>query len=170
MNKEFNFTPTSVTTGLVNVPFFEDARADFAPYYDIRTKSLLDAQQEIIVEMAKLGAGMITFEEGYFGANPQRYGYRIQFRYGNAVGLVRAAGLPIRHQVTDKKTFRVKLQALLNVRDWLKSTVTGMVFAPNTDILIPHLLVNPDSDITIADHIRSQGNIPQLTSGNGSQQ
>jgi len=57
------------------------------------------------------------------------------------------------------------VQALLNVRDWLKATVTSMVFAPQSDILIPHLLVSPDSDMTIADHIRSRGDIPQLTSG-----
>jgi len=171
MNNDFNFTPTSVTTGLVNVPFFEDARADFAPYYTSSDKgtTIADAQNQVLVELAKLGAGSILFEDGFFGTGKdKRYGYRLRFMYGGVHGMIRVAGLPLAKGHTDKKIASVKVQALLNVRDWLKSTVTSMVFAPNSDILLSHLLVSPDSDITIADHIRSQGNIPQLTSGNGS--
>ena len=168
MNDDFNFTPTSVTTGMVNVPFFEDARADFAPYYDIRKKSVLDAQNLVLIELAKLGAGSILFEDGFFGVGKdKRYGYRLRFMYGGVHGMIRVAGLPLAKEHTDKKVQAVKVQALLNVRDWLKTTVTSMVFAPNSDILLSHLLVSPDSDVTIADHIRSQGNIPQLNSGNG---
>lgn len=165
MNQDFKFTPTATNSALINVPFFEDARSDFAPYYDVRNKTLSDLQQEIIIEMAKLGAGFVIFEEGFFGSKPKRYGYRITFQYGNATGLIRAAGLPIKKTQTDTKLEKIRLQALSNVRDWLKASVTGMVFAPQSDILIPHLLVNPDSDLTIADHIRSRGDIPQLTSG-----
>ena len=165
---DFHFTPTSISTSLVNVPFFEDATADYAPYYTSRNHGVTEekAKSQVLTELAKLGAGSILFEDGYFGTGDQkRYGYRLRFMYGGAHGMIRVAGLPIKNEHTNKKIEAIKVQALLNVRDWLKSTVTSMVFAPNTDILISHLLVSPDSDITIADHIRSQGNIPQLTSG-----
>jgi hypothetical protein len=167
---DFKFTPTAGHTALVNVPFFEEARADFAPHYGNyfagkKAKTVSYAQNAVLQELAKLGAGSILFEDGYFGENPKRYGYRLRFMYGGVHGLIRVAGLPIKDEETDKKLNGVKYQALMNVRDWLKATVTSMVFAPSSDILIPHLLVSPDSDMTIADHIRTQGNIPQLTSG-----
>lgn len=168
MNNDFKFTPTAVTTGLVNVPFFEEAKADYAPYYTSYQHGVrvAQAQNQVLSELAKLGAGSILFEDGFFGTGKdKRYGYRLRFMYGGAHGMIRVAGLPIKNEHTEKKIEAIKVQALLNVRDWLKSTVTSMVFAPNSDILISHLLVSPDSDITIADHIRSQGNIPQLTSG-----
>lgn len=163
---DFHFTPTSTQMGLINVPYFEDARSDFAPYYDIRNKTLLEAQREIMQEMSKLGAGIVIFEDGYFGKEQKRYGYRITFNYGDAKGLIRAAGLPIKQTETEVKLHKVRLQALMNVRDWLKATVTGMVFAPGSDILIPHLLIG-DTGLTIADHIASTGNLPRLNPPTG---
>lgn len=159
---DFHFTPTSTSMSTINIPYFEDARADFAPYYDVRNRTLSQAQSDIVVELSKLGAGYVLFEDGFFGMGKEiRHGYRITFMYGSAKGLIRAAGLPLKASETERKLHQVKLQALMNVRDWLKATVTSMVFAPGSDILIPHLLVG-DTNMTIADHIASTGNIPRL--------
>lgn len=166
---EFTFTPTD--TGAIDVPYLEDARAGFAPYYESR-KTVEQAKTEVITELAKLGAGGVMFQPGYFGAGKdKRYGYTISFGYGGGQGLIRVAGLPIKHQPTDKKIERVRLQALLNVRDWLKSAVTARVFSPGSNALIPFMIVaRTDGRVyTVADYIQSVGNLPQLNPGPSSE-
>lgn len=157
---DFRFTPTDQSQNL-HVPFYEDARADFAPYYDIRNKTIGEAQKEVVTEMGKLGAHSVIFQEGYFGEGKQRrYGYVIQFGYSTARGVIRVAGLPMKQEHTGNKIRKVRLQALMNVRDWLKSAVTSQVFAPGNDVLIQHLLI--DGQRTVADYITQTGNLPRL--------
>lgn len=164
---EFSFTPTE-GRGEIHVPFLEDARADFAPYYDVRGKSIDKAQTEVITELAKLGAGGVMFQAGYFGTGKdRRYGYNITFSYGGGQGIIRVAGLPIKLQHTDRKIEKARLQALMNVRDWLKGAVTTRVFSPGSDVLIPFMIVAHTSGkaYTVADYIRSMGELPQLNPG-----
>lgn len=163
---EFTFTPTE--TDAIKVPYFEDARANFAPYYSVK-KSIEHAKTEVITELAKLGAGGVLFQPGYFGdGKDKRYGYNITFGYGGGQGLIRVAGLPIKHAQTDKKIENVRVQALLNVRDWLKGAVTARVFSPGSDVLIPFMIVATNLDgepVTVADHLRSGYGMPLLNSG-----
>ncbi len=164
--QEFTFTPTE-EHGAIQVPYLENARADFAPHYRSR-KTIQEAQTEVITELAKLGAGGVMFQEGYFGTgDARRYGYNITFSYGGGQGLIRVAGLPMRGQPTDVKVKQARLQALLNVRDWLKSAVTARVFSPGSDVLIPFMIVarNGGQVYTVADYIQSTGNLPQLNPG-----
>lgn len=163
---EFTFTPTDQQQ--IEIPYFEDARADFAPYYTSHGhgKKTQSAQSDVITELAKLGAGGILFKPGYFGPEPKRHGYVIEFQYGGGRGMIRVAGLPIKNE-SDKKIEAVQVQALLNVRDWLKSAVTTRVFSPGSDVLIPFMIVahTNGKDYTVADYIHSRGSLPQLNSG-----
>lgn len=157
---QFIFTPDARKT--VNVPFIENARADFAPYYRSRANER-SAESQVALELAKLGGYIVGFHQGKFSMGDgevARYGYEIKFTYGGVPGIIRVAGLPIKHE-NDDKIEQVRIQALLNVRDWLKSAVTMKVFAPGTSPLLPHLLL-PDGKTTIADFIISQGRLPQL--------
>jgi hypothetical protein len=154
----FDFTPDQDATKL-EIPDFEDARADFAPYYSTTT-SLKSAQRQVLDELAKLGAGAILFRSGKFD---RRYGYLITFQLGTAQGVIRVAGLPIRAGQTDRKIEAVRIQALLNVRDWLKAAVTSQVFSPGSNPLLQHILV--DGRRTVADYIMESGRFPELAAG-----
>ena len=74
---DFTFTPTD-NSATTSVPYYEDARADFAPYYRSQ-KSVKTAKAEAAEELAKLGGVVVAFREGYFGHKPRRYGYEIEF-------------------------------------------------------------------------------------------
>lgn len=141
---DFTFTPTESTPQQIKVPFFEDARADFAPYYRVETKrlNLEKAKDAVRQELSKLGAGGITFIEGiYRWGDSRRHGYQVEFMVGNAQGRMTCAGLPLKHSETAVKVLRVKVQALLNLRDQLKAAVTAQVFAPGFHPLVGTLLL-----------------------------
>lgn len=158
---QWAFTPDKDTG--VTVPFYEDARADFAPYYS-SSKSIKAAQAELTAEMSKLNAAVISFQSGKFVVNNrQRFGYVIEFMMNGAVGRIQVAGLPIRGY-TETKEIRVRVQCLLNVKDWLKAAVTMQVFSPDTSPLVPYLLV-PGVDgqqYTIAELVMRRGELPML--------
>lgn len=151
------FTPTDNMMGL-RVPYLEEARADFAPYYRTgKTESAI--QTEIITELAKLGGGSIQFRRGFFGAkSAKRHGYIINFTLGGQPARMEVAGLPIRDAETQKKIEQVCVQALCNVRDWIKAAVTAQVFAPGSNPLIQYLLV--DKDRTLAQALIEDRQIP----------
>lgn len=154
----FNFTPDEKETK-ISIPYFEDARADFAPYYSAR-QSLKSAESQVVNELAKLDAGAILLRPGKFG---DRYGYLITFQLHATPGVIRVAGLPTRSNETEKKIEQVRVQALLNVRDWLKAAVTAQVFSPGSNPLSQHLLV--DGQRTVADYITTYHKLPQIESG-----
>lgn len=155
---EFHFSPEEQQRR-VEIPDFEDARADNTPYY-ASNKSTTKAKSEVLHELAKLGAGGTRFVRGHFGEDPKRYGYAIRFHYGGREGLIRVAGLPIGKTHTEHKVHQVRLQALLNVRDWLKAMVTQQVFTPGSEPLIQFLLV--DGQRTVTDAIVESGHLPRL--------
>lgn len=160
---DFTFTPTGSQSQGIEVPYYEDARANYAPYYEAgRRKPVEEAKNEVITELAKLGAASIRFEEGFFKTSNdvQRHGFRVLFWYGTREGMLRAAGLPIRGSVTDAKLKKIRVQALLNIRDWAKVAVTAQVFSPGADPLIGHLLV--DGQRTVSDYIAEMGQLPQI--------
>lgn len=157
---QWSFTPDS-RTSTIETPFFEDARADFAPYYSTNVSaSLKDAQELVIKELRKLDAKTTAFQSGKFIiGGRERCGYVIEFLMNNQSGRIAVAGLPMKSPKPDKET-RVRIQCLLNVRDWLKAAVTMQVFSPDTSPLIPYLLV--DGQHTVADYILSKGQLPLL--------
>lgn len=165
----FNFVPDDKreTAGDVEVPYFEEASADFAPYY-ASEKDEMGARGEVESELEKLGAFNVTFQGGRFMAGKQkRYGYYIRFQHRGAYGLIRVAGLPMKMTETPKKIERVRVQALLNVRDRLKAIVTSQVFAPGSDVLLPYLLVDKEKGVTMADMMGKyleSGKLPALSS------
>lgn len=152
---DFDFIPDKQEPSLT-IPYFEDARADFAPYYS-STKSLDAARSEIVSELVKLDAVLIGFQPGHFLVNSKkRYGFIIRFLYSGKEGLIRVAGLPIRNE-TANRIAATRLQALLNVRDWLKALVTQQIFTAGASPLLSHLLVNGDQ--TVGDYILSTGKL-----------
>lgn len=162
---EFSFTPDQ-NTQQIDIPFFEDAREAFAPYYSVVRKGngsakVIEGQQHIAIEMGKLGALVTGFMPGVFGnGKEKRYGYEIRFMYGSIQGIIKVAGLPMKHENAEKKQ-AVMVQALWNVRDWLKGAVTQRVFSPGADVLIPFLLV--DGKHTVSEYIASKGKLPLLS-------
>jgi hypothetical protein len=159
---DFTFTSTEETAA-GRTPFYEDARADFAPYY-ASGKSVKVAKQEVAAELGKLGGVVIAFREGYFGeGRGKRYGYEIDFLLHDRRGVLRVAGLPMRRE-TPAKTEQVRVQALLNVRDQLKVDVTRPVFQPMAGHpLLMHLLV--DGRRTVPEYIAQRGRLPELAAG-----
>jgi hypothetical protein len=161
---DFKFTPT--TPSVVSVPFLEDARADFAPYYTSAQHGTTIAEAQLVVttELAKLGAGILAFQEGFFGTEKaKRVGYVILFSYGGTRGEIRVAGLPTKGQLTEKKKQQALVQALLNVRDWLKASVTAKIFNPQSDPLVQYLLI--DGQRTVVQALYDSGRLPMLGSG-----
>lgn len=162
----FNFTPdpNQKEDDLFAAPFLEDARTNFAPYYS-SDKTEKAARDEVVAELVKLGASRVKFQSGRFliGAT-ERHGYNIRYLRHGSEGLIRVAGLPIRKPNQDKID-QVRVQALLNVRDWIKSAVTSRVFSPGSDILLQFTLADPAKNITVGDLMRSflqTGQFPQL--------
>lgn len=156
----FNFTPLQDQKKIASVPCFEDARADFAPFYST-VKKPEQVQKEIIRELAKLDGYGVRFVEGVFlEGNFKRYGYEVHFNFNGNPGKFRVAGLPMRYE-DSKKREKVLAQALCIVREWVKSMVTTKVFIPGTVPLAQYLLVNPQGD-TITDFIMSRGKLPEL--------
>lgn len=159
---DFTFTLTDEPSSAAKVPYYEDARADFAPYYSSE-KKIATAKSEVTAELAKLDGGVIAFREGYFGQRPKRYGYEIEFLLHDRRGVLRVAGLPMWSE-TETKRRRVLVQALLNVRDWLKVATTQQVFQPMAGHpLMMHLLV--DGRRTVADYIAARSRLPELAAG-----
>lgn len=152
---DFVFTPSEQDLAF-DIPYFEDAKAEFAPYYS-SSKTISNAKAEIRLELSKLEASVKRFQEGHFGIDPKRYGYQISFFLQGAPGVIRVAGLPIRKE-TDRKIERVQVQALLNVRDWIKASVTQPVFSPGSNPLMMNMLV-PGSGKTIGEYLLKSGNL-----------
>lgn len=161
----FQFTPLQDTNQAVSVPFFEDARADFAPFYST-SKAPDTVQAEIIAELAKLGGYAVYFVYGTFHDDKRkRHGYEVRFTLNGAPGMFRVAGLPMRTEDA-KKREKVLAQALCICREWVKGMVTTKVFMPGTEPLAQYLLVNGQGD-TITDFIISRGKLPELTATKG---
>lgn len=159
----WTFTPENKDS-TITAPWFEEARADLAPYYS-STVTLKSAQAQVVSEMGKLMAAVTNFQAGKFEVNKrQRFGYVIEFLLNGAPGRIQVAGLPIKSYTPAKET-RVRVQCLLNVRDWLKAAVTMQVFSPDTSPLIPYLLVPGagGQQYTVAEYILSRGNLPLLS-------
>lgn len=156
----FTFTPTDSLNDLIlRVPFIEDARADFAPFYST-SKTVDTLQNEVVTEVAKLGGGGVLFREGFFGEKPKRYGYLISFNMNGQPARMVAAGLPIRSE-TPAKREQVKKQALANVREWLKAAVTARVFSPGANPLVQFLLVDGERTLIEALFDGNQLRLPQ---------
>jgi hypothetical protein len=123
----------------VIVPFLEDARADFAPFYS-STKSVKQATSELEKEMAKLSASVLRVQSGKFQVDGKnRLGYLIEFTLYGIRGELTVAARPIR-KPTPAKENQARVQALLNVVQWVQSMVTKRVFSPGSNPLIPYLL------------------------------
>ena len=112
----FVFTP-DIQDNTIDIPFFENARADFAPYYAVRkTTTLKSAESQVAEELAKLGGYVTGFHRGIYQIDAmERYGYEIRFMHGGTSGIIRIAGLPI-HSKTEKKIelLKEKRTSLIN--------------------------------------------------------
>jgi hypothetical protein len=156
----FNFVADDLPEEAIIVPFLEDARADFAPFYS-SSKTIKQAQSEIEKHLAKLGASVTNFVSGRFpDGEKTRFGYLINFRMKGVDGRIVVAALPIR-RYTSTKEKQARVQALLNVSQWLQTQITQQVFSPGSNPLVPYLLAADGK--TIMQHILSSKAIPQLS-------
>lgn len=157
---DFTFTPKNETPA-PHVPFFEDARSDFAPYY-ASAATETEAKASVVAEMGKVGAGVTRFVDGVFGSGQEkRHGYEIHFFLYGKPGVIRVAGLPIGKKHTARKVEQVKVQALLNVCDWIKTSITQQVFSPGLHPLVMKLL-GDDGRRTLEEMLAENGRLPML--------
>lgn len=160
----FEFRPIDDNNSddLLKVPYFEHARADFAPYYRaIQNNTVRDAQLRVRNEFGKLGGDVTSFKEGDFSIGGlTRRGYQIEFVWRGAKGRIMVAGLPIEMGVTRNKLDSIKIQALLNVADWLKAAVTARIFSPGENPLIAHLVLRDGT--TLAERVADELHLPML--------
>jgi hypothetical protein len=155
------FTPIKEDNTL-EVPYFEDARADFAPFYRTRI-NLKELEGQVLGELAKLGAAGFLVAGHFEIDGLTRCGYELRFSYMQGNGVIRVAGLPLRGKETKLKAEDVRKQALANLREWLKTAVTMQIFGDKGASLIPHMLV--DGKRTVAEVMLSTGYFPALPSG-----
>jgi hypothetical protein len=158
----FVFTPENDSLDMMAVPYWEDARADYAPYYRSRS-SIEAAKNEVVGEMSKLGGLVTAFRPGWFGSDRKRYGYEIHFLYNHAPAVIRVAGLPMKFDETEVKKAAIAVQALLVVRDWLKNAVTAQIFMPRSMVLMQFLLVpgsGQGSPLNLGEYLRETGQVP----------
>lgn len=139
-----------------SVPFFEDSRSDLAPYYGSK-RSTQDVTQEILEILGNLGGRKVKITDGVFEGELLRHGYVVEFVYAGETARVVAAGLPIRIE-TDAKIERVRLQALLIVKDQLKAALTAIVFSPGSYPLMQYV-VNRDTNLTIGETFAASKNL-----------
>lgn len=142
-------------------PYFEEATAEFAPYYTVGAHGVTEPQVKLDVteEIAKLDGEILGFQKVKYEG---RFGYMIKYHLRGLPGVIHVAGLPIKHKATDKKISHVRVQALCNVRDWLKSAVTAEIFSPGCNILASHLLVPGstfDNPVTVVQHLMGEGEL-----------
>jgi hypothetical protein len=131
-----------------DVPFLEDARAKIAPYYSSR-KNLAQAIDAVHREIEGLGGARLVVQPGIFHIEKlKRYGFRITYFLHGQPGIIMVAALPIRRE-TAKRIQQAKVQALLNVADWLKAARTSDVFLPGNNPLLGNLLVQGSDDVTL---------------------
>lgn len=145
----YTFTPITDPTAPIKVPFYENATKETAPYYS-STRTIDAAKAEVLQHLHVLNA-VGTFQEGDFNVNGQkRRGYVLEFTLNERRGRMVVAGLPIAAP-TPNKLERVRVQALLNLADWLKNAITTQIFSPGLNPLIPFMPV--DETHTVADMV-----------------
>jgi hypothetical protein len=155
------FTPDIGQLDEIPIPYIEDAREDYAPFYRSR-KTIPQVQGEISQELAKLGGYVSMYRPGWFQENPRRYGYEIHYIWNGATSLIRVAGLPMRVE-SDLKKQQVAVQALCIVREWLIGAVTSKVFLPGTHPLLQFVLMPGQPEpTTLADFLLRHGKLPAL--------
>lgn len=160
------FQPDSPAGKEIEVPFFEDARADVAPGYDIR-RPIQDLKSDVINVLAQLGAADIHIQSGKFEyrkpgvTNGARYGFLIQFTVYGQPAQMQVAGLPMRQTDTEVKREKVLRQALFVVHLQLKAMITVRVFSPGSAPLIQYVLV-PGTEHTVSEYIATARGIPNM--------
>ncbi len=165
----FIFTPDKSESESIPVPYLEETNASLSPFYTSK-KTVVEVQGEIAAELGKLGGWVNAYNFGIYGVSPEekaqkkpkRYGYEIRFTYKGAPGLIRVAGLPIRNETPAKKN-QVLVQALCNVREWIRNMVTTQVFTPGSEPLVQYILVDgQDGQKTLAEFLLETGKLPLL--------
>lgn len=154
-----NFTPDQ-NGSTIQVPYFEDARADIAPGY-AATKNATVLQSEITASIALLGGQGVILRPGTFGAGKdKRYGYRIDFSVNGYPSVMQAAALPMRTETVAKKAQALK-QALWVMNMQLKAMITAQVFTPGYAPLVQFMLV-PGTDKTVGEMVLIKNSVPNL--------
>ena len=163
-----DFTFTNKPESKVDIPYFEDVRAKETKYYS-STKTVTQALKEVKAELLELGAYNISLAEGYFGVKPKRYGYLVTFGWNGAQGKISLAGLPLKTEPYSSnqlqtKINKVRVQALLILRDQLISYRQSPIFLVDTMPMMQHILV--DGKRTMFEYMAEFNNLPKaLSSG-----
>lgn len=167
----WNFKADEPAKASIAVPFIEDATAKTAPFYS-SGKSIEQAKADVVEWFDVLGAGILSFQSGVYEINKQkRFGFVIRFTlnvdpFNGMEGVIRVAGLPMRSP-TPAKEKQVKVQALLNIAEQLRTAYTSRLFSPDSHPLVPNLLIpGKDGQVrTVTEAITYMINAPQLESG-----
>jgi hypothetical protein len=157
----FNFKPKNGAAQKLNIPFFEDVRADDVKGYTTR-QSEQRLKEDIVGAIAKLGGGNAHFIEGEFGQpSASRYGYQIHFNFAGKDGLINIAALPLKTE-TEAKKRKALNHALYVVREMLTAQIAARIMTPGFEPLIQHLLVPGSGGKTVGEAILIRDDLPQL--------
>jgi hypothetical protein len=154
------FIPDDFESKTPEVPWFEDASSELGIRGHATSKSIDTLKTEIKSAMSALGGGVTSFLSGKWPTNPPRYGYQINFNYGDREGKIDIAALPIRKETPSKRKQCLK-QALYTVRDMLDSQFNTSVLVPGSAPLIPFMI--DDKGKTLAETLSETSAIPLLS-------
>jgi hypothetical protein len=119
---------------LTHIPFFEDQGKVDIMNYNESTKSRAVALSELLLEISNLDGYGVTYQYGTFLGleTVNRCGYVIDFYCEARMIRMRVLALPTKEPENEEQAV---VQALLNMRDWLRASSVARVFSPGVDIM-----------------------------------
>jgi hypothetical protein len=155
-----SFVPDDMNDKKPEIPYFEDASSELGVKGHSTSKSIDTLKMEVRAAMGSLGGGVTSFLVGHFDETPMRYGYQINFAYGDREGVLKIAGLPMRKE-TESKREKVLKQALYTVREMLEAQFNSGILLPGSAPLVQYLL--DDQGRTLAEALSEVSHIPLLS-------
>jgi hypothetical protein len=145
------FTPKEQQNNPLEVPYFDDVTSDGGWAGHTTSKSIKTLQSEIVQGMTRLGAMVISFDQGVYGqgSNKERDGWLLRYSKDGIPGQIKIAALPVkpleRRTTTTRKGFETrKAQSMKMALYMFARYVEGMWYAqqlsPGYLPLIPWLL------------------------------
>lgn len=154
------FIPDHLIPKQQSIPYFEDLTGRNIPGWATE-KSLSSLLQEIVALMHQMGAFNVFPMPGtYADGGRVRYGFQINFGYGQARGRIECAALPLRKDTKGKKD-RALAQAVFLLRDELQAMVYASIHKPGAVPLVPYLIGTGGKTVTEA--LAETGNLPLLS-------
>lgn len=141
------FTPDKNEAQIV--PFFEDAKAEDGWQGHTTTKTLKRLQDEVKEAIARLGASVVSFQQGTFQIDQKtRQGFRVHYVIEGRVARLDIAALPVRNRYNNKKKEQSLKMALYMLEIGLSGAWVMQQLSPGYAPLMPFILTEGDKTIS----------------------